>query len=82
MNILKKIRQQKLIMLRSSNQLKKISRSLIEAQKFSTTAKYSSKLTEEWKKLATAQLKDKSPDTLLWHTAEVYFSSKEFFIIK
>ena len=57
--------------LRSSYQLKKISRSLIEARTFSTTKNVHSKLADDWKKLATVQLKDKSPDTLLWHTAEV-----------
>lgn len=60
-------------MLRSATQLKKISRSLITGvQNFSTSStQYSSvKLHDEWKKLATAQLKDKAPETLLWHTDE------------
>lgn len=59
-------------MLRSSKELHKINNYLSNLRCFSTSSKFSN-LHDDWKKLATTQLKDKSPDTLLWKTAEVCF---------
>lgn len=59
-------------MLRSAKQLKKLSRlSSGGISQLSTTSVVNNeKLNEEWKKLATIQLKDKKPESLLWKTAE------------
>ena len=68
-------------MLRSAKQLKKLSRlsgcvngsncGSVTQLSTSSVLLSNSQLNEEWKKLATVQLKDKKPETLLWKTAEV-----------
>jgi hypothetical protein len=71
----------------SSNQIKTIGRYLnrnsnYAARHFSLTNSVNNptdgpQQKEEWKKLAQAQLKGKSPDTLVWQTAEVKHKKKE-----
>jgi hypothetical protein len=65
-------------MLRSSSQLKKLAQSFLKIQtnSFKATATQlqdSSKRYDEWKKISEAQLKGKTPETLIWETPEVRF---------
>lgn len=60
-------------MLRSSNQLKGISKLLLECQNsktFSCTRKSYTSLKKQWETLAKKSLKDKPIESLVWHTAE------------
>ena len=70
-------------MLRSSNQLKKLANSCLKIHSYSfrasaTQSNNDSKLYEEWKKISEAQLKGKSPESLIWETPEVIFVSHIF----
>ena len=55
----------------SANKFKKLSSCLAESRAaFSASSQLNGKLHDEWAKIANVQLKGKSPDTLIWKTAE------------
>ena len=62
----------------NTNQIKKFN---IFLNGFKNISSSSSRLSlqDNWKKIATKQLKGQSPDTLIWKTAEVSNNSIEYF---
>ena len=63
-----KYNRKKMIRSFTSKKLKRLTTS--SHALLTTSTKLNSKLTDEWAKIAEKQLKGKSPESIVWHTAE------------